>query len=221
MDLKPRPWLAALCGAAAMGLLAGCVPSMDKLREMADKPVIYGTNIDLNRPAFVACRDTALLSSPQRMAPRTAVLAYGSAVMPLDYAGEYLLPESQQEKHSGRERAPEKKHSATWAKVRSDKGEGWVATLCLTDATLQARQDPNGKPPVSASAEARARGFSEAQVADQSVMRGGTGALRRAACTGDCNGLPIVDRLIAETPMKDAADSTRAFRTAGKLGEFK
>lgn len=221
MGLKTRPLQATLCAGAALWLLAGCVPSMEKLKEMANKPVIYGTNFSLDAPAFVACRDTPLLSEPNRMAAKTDILSYGAPVVPVDYKGEYLLPDSQQEKHSGREMAPEKKHTATWAKVKTDKSEGWVAALCLADAKLQARQDPNGKPPVVVAAESRARGFSEEQVADQSVMRGGTGALQRAACTGNCNGLPIVDRLIADTPMKDAVDSTRAFRSAGKLGEYK
>lgn len=208
----------ALCAAACL-LAAACVPNMDKLRELADKPVVYDSNIDLQHPAFVACRDLALHQAPDRWSVRQAVLPFGSAVMPVDYAGYYPLPQSQQERFSGRDLPPEPKMGATWVKVRAVGTEGWAAAACLVDSRLMERQDPNSQ--LRNTANTKMRNFSEEEHADLTTMQGGVGAAKLASCKTGCKGQDIVDRLILDSAVKDSLESTRTFRSEGRLGEYK
>lgn len=204
---------------AIAGLLASaCVPSMEKLQEMADKPVVYNTNIELLKPAFVACREAPLHLTPDRMAARTGTLRFATAVTPEAFDGYFPLPASQQDK-TYRDTPRPPNMSASWTRVTSTKGSGWVATACLADATLMDRQDPEGR---LRQVAFNPRGFSEDENGATQVMKGGTGMAQLASCSNGCAaGKRAVDALIAQTPNRDAAAATRSFRSAGRLGEYK
>ena len=208
----------ALCAGACL-LATACVPTMDKLREMAGKPVVHESNINLQQPAFVACRDLALHQTPDRWAVRQATLPFGSAVMPIDYAGYYTLPQSQQDRFSGRDLPPEPKMGASWVKVRAPGAEGWVTGACLVDGRLMERQDPNSR--LRTAYSTKMRKFSEEEHADLTTMRGGVGEAKLVSCKTGCNGQDLVDRLIIDSAVKDSLESTRTFRSEGRLGEYK
>jgi len=180
--------------------------------------------------AFIACKTVTVHSNPSALSPITANLGFGDTVKIMAFAEVFALPDSDYQSRTKLEQAnarARKQGKTPPAITKNDYTRpAWVqigskqylpATCLVGDALFKEQTLEAAEEKVAAVITKKARrNFSEEEDGDLRAMRGAAGK-----AVGGKADFATIDKLIKTAQGQLDPAAQKAFREAGRLGEFK
>ena len=197
---------------------------------VSSPPAVAFEKLAKGQNAFIACKTVNAHTNPSTLSPISAVLNFGDKVTVRQLANIFELPDSDYQSRAKLKEANDRARKqgktpkaiqktdytrAAWIKIGTQK---FLPASCLVGKKLFNEQTLEiAKEKVIAVITKKAkRNFSEEEEGDLRAMRGAAGK-----AVGGKADFATIDKLIANAQGQVDSNVQKAFREAGRLGEFK